>query len=224
MRHQSTGTGHHWFLGLLRNPQGRPRGHVDRLDATLDNRLPHKDEHTSIHWHGIRLPNDQDGVPYLVQPPVEPGESFRYSFVPPDTGTFFFHTHCNTSEQLGRGLVGILIVDGDTTTPYAADEVVLLRDWRIDLDGGTFSSFTTARGANRAGTYGNVRSANGATQSEIALPASADCRLRVINADPTRIMDIAVDGADISLSGDEKGRGNWEFAGEPAPDAGPATD
>lgn len=171
----------------------------DRLEADFENRLPRAGEHSSIHWHGIRLPVDQDGVPYLTQPPVEPGGSFRYAFTPPDTGTFFFHTHCNTPEQLGRGLMGILIVEGDTTEPYDADEVVLLRDWRIDLDKGAFSTFTTTRGASKAGTFGNVRSANGAPEAELRLPAGGDCRLRVINADPTRIMEIAVDGADAAV-------------------------
>ena len=109
------------------------RAHVgDRLDVVLDNRLPGADEHTSIHWHGIRLPNDQDGIPYLVQAPVVPGDSYRYSFALPDTGTYFFHSHCHESEQLGRGLAGVLIVDGDTVQPYAADETIFLRDWLVD--------------------------------------------------------------------------------------------
>ncbi|HET7716190.1 MAG TPA: multicopper oxidase family protein [Bauldia sp.] len=171
----------------------------DRLDVAFENRLPVAGEHSSIHWHGIRLPNDQDGVPYLVQPPVEPGGSFRYVFTPPDTGTFFFHTHCNTAEQLGRGLMGILIVEGDAPEPYAADEVVLLRDWRIDSDTGGFASFTTKRGASRAGTYGNVRSGNGAPAAELRLPASSDCRLRVINGDPTRIMEVTVEGTEAAV-------------------------
>lgn len=171
----------------------------DRLETVLDNRLSREDEHTSIHWHGIRLPNDQDGVPYLVQQPVFPGESHRYSFVPPDTGTFWFHTHCNTTEQLGRGLVGLLIVDGDTIEPYAADETILLRDWRVDLDDGVFRKFSTTRGANRAGSYGNVRSANGAIQAEIQLPSSTDCRLRIVNTDPTRVMELALEGAEAAV-------------------------
>jgi FtsP/CotA-like multicopper oxidase with cupredoxin domain len=171
----------------------------DRLEAVFENRLPRPEEHSSIHWHGIRLPNDQDGVPYLTQPPVEPGGSFRYAFTPPDTGTFFFHTHCNTIEQLGRGLMGILIVEGDELEPYDADEVVMLRDWRIDLEAGGFTSFFTKRGASRAGTYGNVRSANGASEARLSLPSAGDCRLRLINADPTRIMEIAVEGADAAV-------------------------
>jgi FtsP/CotA-like multicopper oxidase with cupredoxin domain len=171
----------------------------DRLETVIDNRLPREGEHTSIHWHGIRLPNDQDGVPYLVQKPVFPGESHRYSFVPPDTGTFWFHTHCNTAEQLGRGLVGLLIVDGDTTEPYIADQTILLRDWRVDLEQGAFRKFVTTRGASRAGSYGNVRSANGAIQAEIPLPSSADCRLRIVNTDPTRIIELALDGAEAAV-------------------------
>jgi len=171
----------------------------DRLEATLENRLPRADEHTSIHWHGIRLPNDQDGVPYLVQPPVQPGESFRYAFTPPDAGTFFFHTHCNTVEQLGRGLEGVLIIDGDTTEPYDADTVLLLRDWRIEPGSAQFASFSTLRGAGRAGTYGPLRSVNGAINPEISLPASGDCRLRLINTDPTRIVQISVEGADAAI-------------------------
>ena len=77
-------------------------------------------------------------MPYLTQQPVQPGERFAYSFVPPDTGTFFFHPHCNTAEQLGRGLAGVLIVEGDETEPYDADVPIVLRDWRIDEDGGAF--------------------------------------------------------------------------------------
>lgn len=171
----------------------------DRLEVTLANRLPRANESTSIHWHGIRLPNDQDGVPYLVQPPLQPGESFSYGFTPPDAGTFFFHTHCNTAEQLGRGLQGILIIDGDTTEAYDADQILLLRDWRIDTEAGQFNAFFTQRGAGRAGSFGSVRSVNGAVNPEIALPTSGDCRLRLINTDPTRIMQLSIEGAEAAI-------------------------
>jgi FtsP/CotA-like multicopper oxidase with cupredoxin domain len=171
----------------------------DRLDVLLRNGLPRPGEHTSIHWHGVRLPNDQDGVPYLVQQPVRPGESFRYAFTPPDTGTYFFHTHCNTVEQIGRGLEGVLIVDGDATEPYDADEVLVLRDWRVEPGSGQFNSFTTPRGAARAGTYGPLRSANGRVNPILVLPASGDCRLRLLNTDPTRIMRIGIEGAEAAI-------------------------
>src|SRR5262249_2534764 len=73
--------------------------HGEAIDVTLKNNLA---EHTSVPWHGVRVPNAMDGVPYLTQPPVEPGKSFRYVFTPPDAGTFFFHPHCDSAAQLGR--------------------------------------------------------------------------------------------------------------------------
>jgi FtsP/CotA-like multicopper oxidase with cupredoxin domain len=170
-----------------------------RLEASLENRLSREGEHTSIHWHGIRLPNDQDGVPYLTQKPVLPGERFSYSFVPPDTGTFFFHPHCNTVEQLGRGMAGVLIVEGDETEPYDADIPIVLRDWRINDDGDAFLPFLTQEGAGKAGTFGTTRSANGEINPEIFLPAGGDCRLRLINLDNTRVMEIGVEDAEAAI-------------------------
>jgi FtsP/CotA-like multicopper oxidase with cupredoxin domain len=171
----------------------------DRLDTRLSNRLPRAGEHTSIHWHGIRLPNAQDGVPYLTQQPVEPGADFTYSFTPPDTGTFFFHTHCNTAEQLGRGLAGLLIVEGDAVEDYAADETIALRDWRLTDDDAGFLPFYTAEGAAKAGSFGAVRTANGAVAPQIDLPASGNCRLRILNIDPARVIEIGIRGAEAAL-------------------------
>jgi FtsP/CotA-like multicopper oxidase with cupredoxin domain len=171
----------------------------DRLEATLENHLTRTGESTTIHWHGIRLPVDQDGVAYITQPPVEPGGACRYAFTPPDTGTYFFHPHCDTVEQLGRGMIGILIVDGDETEPYDADTLVVLRDWLVEPGASEFDPFFTLIGAGRAGTYGPVRSANGASDPAISLPASGDCRLRLINVDATRIMQISIEGAEAAI-------------------------
>ncbi|HKT16551.1 MAG TPA: multicopper oxidase family protein [Stellaceae bacterium] len=171
----------------------------DRLEATLENHLTRTGESTTIHWHGIRLPNDQDGVAYITQPPVDPGGTFRYAFTPPDTGTYFFHPHCDTVEQLGRGLVGILIVDGDTTEDYDADTLLVLRDWLVQPGATEFDPFFTLIGAGRAGTYGPLRSTNGASDPAISLPASGDCRLRLVNVDATRIMQIGIEGAEAAI-------------------------
>src|SRR3546814_18801146 len=77
-----------------------------------------------------------DGVPYMTQPPVQPGEGFDYRFTLPNTGTFFFHPHGNTVEQVGRGLAGGLIVEGEAPVPYEADVLYLLKDWRNDETNG----------------------------------------------------------------------------------------
>ena len=171
----------------------------ERLDATFTNSLPGKEEHSSIHWHGIRLPNDQDGVPYLTQQPVWPGEKYSYSFVPPDTGTFFFHPHCDTAQQLGRGMAGLLIVEGDESEPYDADVPIVLRDWRVDEAGESFLPFFTPDGAGKAGTFGSIRSANGEENPEMVLPAGGDCRLRLLNLDNTRVMEVGIEGAEAAI-------------------------
>ena len=102
-----TGSGHPdtavWsYDGAVPGPEIRIR-QGDRLRVLVTNKLG---EATTIHWHGIRLANAMDGVPGLTQPPIQHGESFAYDFTPPDAGTFWYHPHADTLQQLGRGLAG----------------------------------------------------------------------------------------------------------------------
>lgn len=103
-------------------------GAGDTLTATLSNRLAAE---TSIHWHGLALRNDMDGVPPLTQDAVAAGSTFTYSFIAPHPGTYWFHPHVGT--QLDHGLYGALIID-DPAEPLSYDDewVILLDDW---LDG-----------------------------------------------------------------------------------------
>jgi len=167
----------------------------DRLKATVNNRLG---QHTAIHWHGIRIVNGMDGVSYLTQLPIQPGASFTYDFLLPDAGTFFFHDHCDTVTSFGHGLIGVLIVEGDETKPYDADIVLAAKDWRIGPDG-AFLPFTSNEGASKGGTFGTVRTTNGALSPEIEVPASADVRVRVLNVDPSRVMEIGVEGGEAAV-------------------------
>jgi FtsP/CotA-like multicopper oxidase with cupredoxin domain len=167
----------------------------ERLRATLSNSLS---EHTSIHWHGIRVPNDMDGVQYVTQKPVEPGESFTYDFIPPDTGTFFFHPHCNETGQVGHGLLGVVIVEGDESEAFDAEVLVIAKDWRLAEDG-SFLPFTTDGGAARGGTFGTVRTVNGVKRFTRKVPAGADVRLRLLNLDATRMMDVGIEGGEARI-------------------------
>jgi FtsP/CotA-like multicopper oxidase with cupredoxin domain len=164
----------------------------DTIRATLKNEL---NEHTSIHWHGIRVANGMDGVPYLTQAPVMPGESFIYELTPPDPGTFFIHPHCNESGQTGRGMTSVLIVEGDEAHKPDQDIVLAYKDWRLAEDGAWLSS-ETAEGASRAGTFGTVRAVNGIGSVQQDVPPNGDVRLRILNLDNTRIIEIGVEGAD----------------------------
>jgi len=106
-----TGDGHPdtavWaYDGTVPGPELRVR-QGDPLRLVVNNKLG---EDTTVHWHGIRSPNAMDGVPGLTQPPIRPGESFTYEFTPPDAGTFWYHPHADTLQQLGRGLAGAFIV------------------------------------------------------------------------------------------------------------------
>ncbi len=107
-----------------------------RLRVTAENRL---DEPTTVHWHGMRMPNAMDGVPHLTQEPIAPGESFVYEFDCPDAGTFWYHPHVRGFEQVGRGLYGPLIVEEPegAAAPLAADRELtwVLDDWRLTEDG-----------------------------------------------------------------------------------------
>ena len=67
-------------------------------------------DYTAMHWHGLRIPNAMDGVPYLTQMPIGGGESFDYTFTPPDAGTYWYHPHCMTMSQMARGLTGVMVI------------------------------------------------------------------------------------------------------------------
>jgi FtsP/CotA-like multicopper oxidase with cupredoxin domain len=82
----------------------------DRVRVVLKNEL---DESTAIHFHGLELPIDQDGVPFITQPPVKPGESYTYEFTVPvgNSGSHMYHSHLNAAIQVGQGLLGAFIVE-----------------------------------------------------------------------------------------------------------------
>ncbi|AYJ50612.1 multicopper oxidase family protein [Rhodococcus sp. P1Y] len=97
----------------------------DTLRASVTNALP---SDTSIHWHGIRIRNDMDGVPPVTQDPIAPSGTFDYTFVASDPGTYWYHSHSGL--QADRGLFGALIVeDPNDATGADADAVLLLDDW-----------------------------------------------------------------------------------------------
>src|SRR5205823_14716774 len=88
----------------------------------------HLPESTSLHWHGLVIPNADDGVAGLTQDAIKPGESFTYEFVARDSGTYWYHSHQQTESQLPLGLFGVIIVD-------PSDGVAETRDYTVVLHG-----------------------------------------------------------------------------------------
>ena len=88
-------------------PQIRVR-EGDRVRMIVKNELP---ESTAVHFHGLEVPNDQDGVPYITQPPIKPGQSYTYEFTVPNAGSHMYHSHHNAAKQVALGLLGAFIVE-----------------------------------------------------------------------------------------------------------------
>lgn len=162
-----------------------------RLRALLENGLA---EDTTIHWHGIRLPNAMDGVPHLTQAPVAPGGCFEYDFVLPDAGTYWYHPHANAPEQLGRGLSGALIVDEPEPYPVDRELVWLLDDWMLDRDANVVGGFDDFHARSHDGRVGNTVTINGSLQDEEAVRPGERIRLRLINAANGRIFRLNFGG------------------------------
>lgn len=119
-----------WSYGPLPASEIRVRK-GETLRAEVINALPAP---TTVHWHGIALRNDMDGVPDMTQSAIAPGSSFRYEFTVPDAGTYFFHPHVGV--QLDRGLYGPLIVEDPADgSDYDLEAVVVLDDWLDGVDG-----------------------------------------------------------------------------------------
>ena len=99
----------------------------DRVRIIVKNELP---EATSIHWHGLEIPNDQDGVGGLTQPPIRPGQSYVYEFTVNQIGTFMYHSSFNEKKQVGMGLGGFFIIHpADGTRRVDRDYGLLLQEW-----------------------------------------------------------------------------------------------
>lgn len=182
------------FNGSYPGPSLRVR-RGDEVQVKFINLLP---EPSSIHWHGIRLLNAMDGVPGLTQPPVDPGKSFVYKFVCKDAGTFWYHPHLNSSEQLGRGLIGSLIVEDDTETEVDHDLTWLLSDLRLDQKGQIHESFGSIHDQAHAGRLGNVVFINGSLSDSWSVPYGGRIRLRLINGSNARLFRLRLNGPSVN--------------------------
>lgn len=170
---------------LLRYTQG------DQLSIRFENAL---DEPTTVHWHGQRLPNAMDGVPYMTQAPVMPAEQFDYSFALRDAGTFWYHPHANSVEQISRGLAGVLVVDEPTPPDVDRDEVIVLDDWRMTPEAQIHASFGNRHDLSHAGRLGNYITVNARSEQSYDVQTGTRLRLRLVNTSTARIFQLSMQG------------------------------
>ncbi len=172
----------------------------DRLIVHFTNNLP---ESTSIHWHGLRIPNDMDGVPNVTQAPIEPGESFDYDFVLNDAGTFWYHPHANTVEQVGWGLYGPLIVEDPSDPDLGPERMIVLSDIDIEDDGQFRPTEFGEPLRSLFGREGNFLLVNGKLNPTFEVRSGRRERWRVLNAARSRYFSLAFADQDfVRLGGD----------------------
>jgi FtsP/CotA-like multicopper oxidase with cupredoxin domain len=181
------------FNGSAPGPELRFRkGDVARIAVT--NALP---ADTAVHWHGLRVPHAMDGVPGLSQPPIRPGESFVYELPLKDSGTFWYHPHERSFEQVGRGLYGALIVEEAAPPPVDRDITWLLSDFLLDPATGAHQPFGVMAAHAEKGRLGNVIAINGVDTREgirIDVARGERLRLRLVNACTARVFSLAFEG------------------------------
>ncbi len=163
----------------------------DRVRIAVENRLA---EDTTVHFHGIRLPNAMDGVPHLTQSPIAPGQTFVYEFDVPDAGTYWYHPHINSAVQVGRGLSGPFIVEERTPIRVDREIVWVLSDWRLLPDAQISDDFRNMHDMSHNGRVGNTVTLNGKVPDTFAVRKGERIRLRLVNAANARIFKLKFTG------------------------------
>jgi FtsP/CotA-like multicopper oxidase with cupredoxin domain len=119
------------YNGIVPGPEIRVT-EGDQIRVNVTNNIP--SQSTAVHFHGLRVPNNMDGVPFITQEPIRPGETFTYEFTVRNSGTHIYHSHHNATEQVTRGLFGAFIVeprDASREPEVSADYVMVLNDSSI---------------------------------------------------------------------------------------------
>ncbi|MDH3734058.1 MAG: multicopper oxidase family protein, partial [Gemmatimonadota bacterium] len=179
---------------LIRVPQGAEI--VILFTNSID--LP-----TTIHWHGVRLENQYDGVPGVTQAPIEPGESFVYRVYFRDAGLYWYHPHHREDIQQDMGLYGNMVVDSpepDYFGPANGEDFLMLDDLLVD-EGGLYPYGGEAAIQTLMGRFGNRMLVNGEPLWEATVRTGEVRRLYLTNVANTRTFNVVLDGARTKLVG-----------------------
>ena len=173
---------------VLRVKQG------DEVFVRLINNLS---QNVAIHWQGVRIANGMDGVAGLTQAPVAPGERMDLRFMAPDAGTYWYRPSAfpHAAEQKGRGVYGVLIVDGPDDPPVDQEFLAVIDDWRLDEEGQLQAPFPGAADVNGKGRIGPLVTVNSQAISRVVTARpGARVRLRILNACSARLMGLGFEG------------------------------
>ena len=176
----------------------------DRLIVHFTNSLP---DPTTIHYHGLRVPIEMDGVPGYSQPPVEPGGTFTYDFIVPDAGLYWYHPHVMSAAQVGFGLYGAFLAEdpAEVETVGVADSLVILLSDMAVTDEGELDDPDSGGSAGMAfGREGNHVLVNGRKTPRMVARSGAPQRWQIVNAAKSRyyMLDLGEDYIFTRIGGD----------------------
>jgi FtsP/CotA-like multicopper oxidase with cupredoxin domain len=175
----------------------------DRLIVHFKNDVP---DPTTIHWHGVRVPIEMDGVPGISQPEVKRGESFVYDFIVRDAGLYWYHPHVMSAAQVGFGLAGPLLVEDPADGVGVADELtIVLSDIGFDAKGELESPESGGSAGMVFGREGAYVLVNGRVRPTLMARAGAPQRWRIVNAAKSRFFFLELDGQPFVVIGGDGG-------------------
>ena len=174
----------------------------DRLIVHFTNHLP---ANTTVHWHGLRVPNAMDGVPEHTQPAVASGRSFTYDFVLRDAGLFWYHPHVMSAAQVGFGLYGALLVDDPADGLRTLDEAVFVLSDISIMDGELESPTSGGDLASTFGREGTRVLVNGRPDASLFVRDGAPQRWRIVNAAKSRYFLLDLEGEPFLVIGGDGG-------------------
>jgi len=194
---------HVWtYNGGLPGPLIRTRV-GDRLIVHFRNEL---DEPTTVHWHGVRVPIEMDGVPEISQPEVKKGESFTYDFIVRDAGLYWYHPHVRSAAQVGYGLFGALLVEDPDDGVGVEDQVtIVLSDIGFDAKGKLEPADSGGSAGMVFGREGDYVLANGRHRPVLRARPGAPQRWRIVNAAKSRFFYLDLDGQQFTVIGSDGG-------------------
>jgi FtsP/CotA-like multicopper oxidase with cupredoxin domain len=185
------------YNGLLPGPTIRARV-GNKVIIHFTNNLK---EDTTVHWHGLRIPDKMDGTP-RVQKPVKPGETFKYEFIVKDAGSYWYHPHVRSNEQIEKGLYGTLIVQEKKNIEVTRERFVVLDDILLSTEGlrKGFPDFLKTHPEIMHGRFGNYLMVNGkiGTYKTTAKVGEVE-RWRIVNTANARTMKLNFKGSGFKV-------------------------
>jgi FtsP/CotA-like multicopper oxidase with cupredoxin domain len=159
-----------------------------------------------VHWHGLRVPIQMDGVPGVSQPEVKTGETFVYDFVVPDAGLYWYHPHVMSAAQVGFGLYGALLVEDPSEDAGAFDEIVMvLSDIEVNDKGKLEDPESGGSTGMAFGREGNRVLVNGREVPRMRARAGVPQRWRIVNAAKSRYFQVDAGGPLFTVIGGDAG-------------------